>query len=49
MFQEQETYRKRFEATEKVIRTFHTNNVITNHDSIMKSCAEIMSTLSNLL
>jgi DNA replication initiation complex subunit (GINS family) len=49
LFQEQETYRKKFEATERIIRNFHTNNQIENHSAIFHSCSEIMHTLNSLL
>ncbi len=49
LFQEQEAYRKKFEATERIIRNFHTNNQIENHSAIFQSCSEIMHTLNTLL
>ena len=48
MLEEQERYRKTFESTEKVIRNFHTNNSVSSHESVMKMCTEIMSTLNSL-
>ncbi len=48
MLEEQEKYRKTFESSEKLIRNFHTNNSVANHQTIMKMCAEIMVTLSQL-
>jgi len=48
MLEEQEKYRKTFDSTEKVIRNFHTNNSVSSHAGIIKMCAEVMSTLSNL-
>jgi hypothetical protein len=38
MLEEQQKFRKTFEGTEKVIRSFHTNNSVTSHQSIYSMC-----------
>ena len=48
MLEEQEKYRKTFDSTEKVIRSFHSHNQVSNHLEIMKMCSQIMATLQNL-
>lgn len=49
MLEEQEQYRKTFQSTEKQIRSFHTHNQVSNHKETMRLCANIMSTLGQLL
>jgi hypothetical protein len=49
MLEEQEHYRKTFEATEKQIRSFHTHNQVSNHQETMRLCGQIMGTLNQLL
>ena len=48
MIVEQEKYQKMFQSAEKSITTFHTNNSIASHASIIKMCSEVMSKLSQL-
>lgn len=48
MYEEQEEFKKVFQSTEKIIHSFHTNNSIANHASIISICQDIMSKLQNL-
>ena len=48
MYEQQEKYQKLFQSTEKVITTFHTNNTIANHATIIQMCTDIMQKIAHL-
>jgi len=48
MYEEQATFTKTFEGLERIVLSFHTNNSIANHETIMRMCSEVTGKLQNL-